>query len=691
MKGYNDLSEWVVDLIHLIYHLEMAATAENKRDGSSHNTEGISDHLAEGAGDITDDILALIGEIYERREKESASTILIPSLAVSQSYHLDRLEYALVLLALSMEADTGLCLEYRQRYRRDIPDFQYALHLLSFVLEIGIEITAALCDPSYKLWQLFVPGQQENQELVLQQPLKLRREVVAFLLSGQILLPRTGCHDLNVSPKAPVLYHDILEQMTLYLGKDGRRILLCGKEGSGKRTLAAQIGLKENYSCILVDVEQIWAEERSGKEAFWGGIAFAARITPCILVFSIRDVPQEKGLQKRLGELLERWFAGQRMILLADNYREKELLYSLADMLISLPDCLTLPRKKLLLDHYVKERERQDWQLGLAGRYRLTAKELTARLAKLRTAYDNLAEAGEGVTESAARELWHTIFKESIGTARLGSGVNMPYLLKDFVGTRENRRQLEQIISISNIWREQAEEWNQTGTGIPEGLCILFHGESGTGKTMAASILANELGMMLLRVDLSAIFDKYIGETEKHLEEILNAAQSNNEILFFDEADALFSKRTEISDSHDKYANVSVSFLLQRIEEYSGIIVLATNLMHHFDSAFLRRIRFVIKFQPLMEEQRAGLWKNMCSRLPEGLSLASDITMEELAAAAELSPARIKSCAVTAAMLAASEGARVIDRRHLRDAFLWETQKDNTPVCNFLGPDDIYK
>ena len=141
------------------------------------------------------------------------------------------------------------------------------------------------------------------------------------------------------------------------------------------------------------------------------------------------------------------------------------------------------------------------------------------------------------------------------------------------------------------------------------GISALFSGPSGTGKTMAAEVLANELQLDLYRIDLASVVSKYIGETEKNLRRVFDAAEDSGAILFFDEADALFGKRSEVKDSHDRYANIEVSYLLQRMEAYRGLAVLATNLKNSVDTAFLRRIRFVVNFPFPDAPQRAEIWR----------------------------------------------------------------------------------
>ena len=143
------------------------------------------------------------------------------------------------------------------------------------------------------------------------------------------------------------------------------------------------------------------------------------------------------------------------------------------------------------------------------------------------------------------------------------------------------------------------------------GISALFSGASGTGKTMAAEVLANELALDLYRIDLSAVVSKYIGETEKNLRRLFDAAEETGAILLFDEADALFGKRSEVKDSHDRYANIEVSYLLQRMESYRGLAILTTNFRAALDPAFLRRIRFIVNFPFPDAGQRAEIWRGV--------------------------------------------------------------------------------
>jgi SpoVK/Ycf46/Vps4 family AAA+-type ATPase len=191
---------------------------------------------------------------------------------------------------------------------------------------------------------------------------------------------------------------------------------------------------------------------------------------------------------------------------------------------------------------------------------------------------------------------------------------------------------------------------------LGKGLNVLFHGSSGTGKTMAASILAQELGLDLYKIDLSTVVSKYIGETEKQLSQIFREAQSSNASLFFDEADALFGKRSEVKDAHDRYANIEVGYLLQKMEEYEGIVILATNFRKNMDEAFTRRMHFIIEFAFPDAPNRERIWKTL---IPLDAPLADDVNFAFLARQFELAGGNIRNVALAAAFLAAAEGSPI--------------------------------
>jgi SpoVK/Ycf46/Vps4 family AAA+-type ATPase len=193
------------------------------------------------------------------------------------------------------------------------------------------------------------------------------------------------------------------------------------------------------------------------------------------------------------------------------------------------------------------------------------------------------------------------------------------------------------------------------------GLSVLFSGPPGTGKTLAAEVVAREVDLDLYAVDLSGVVSKYIGETEKNLSRIFAEARTSNAILFFDEADALFGKRTEVSDAHDRYANIETGYLLQKMDEYDGVVILATNLRQNLDDAFTRRIRFAVEFPFPEAAGRERIWRTL---FPPQAPLAADVDFGVLAEEYAVAGGSIKNIVLNAAFLAAADGGTV-SREHI--------------------------
>ena len=221
----------------------------------------------------------------------------------------------------------------------------------------------------------------------------------------------------------------------------------------------------------------------------------------------------------------------------------------------------------------------------------------------------------------------------------------------------DQKEQLREICGYFMNMSVVYEEWGfQRKTSLGKGLNILFAGPSGTGKTMASEIMAGELGLDIYKIDLSSIVSKYIGETEKNLDRIFQEAQDSNAILFFDEADAVFGKRSEVRDAHDRYANIEVSYLLQKMEEYQGIVILATNFRKNIDDAFVRRLHFAVEFPFPEEKYRLQIWQRVS---PVEAPQSDSLNLHFLARQFKLSGGNIKNIAVASAFLAAQDEAPI--------------------------------
>jgi hypothetical protein len=242
--------------------------------------------------------------------------------------------------------------------------------------------------------------------------------------------------------------------------------------------------------------------------------------------------------------------------------------------------------------------------------------------------------------------------QNAAGLERLSRRVQPGVGWADLVLTDAVAAQLRELAARARHREKVLTEWRmRPGGGRGHGVSALFAGDSGTGKTMSAEVIAGELGLDLYRVDLATVVDKYVGETEKNLEKIFTEAAGVNGVLLFDEADAVFGKRSEVRDAHDRYANIESAYLLQRMETFDGLAILSTNLRANIDEAFTRRLDCIIDFPTPTEELRLQLWRN-CLAPP--LPLGDDLDLAFCADAFELTGGNIRSAATTAAYLAAA-------------------------------------
>ncbi len=246
----------------------------------------------------------------------------------------------------------------------------------------------------------------------------------------------------------------------------------------------------------------------------------------------------------------------------------------------------------------------------------------------------------------------------------------LPYEWDDLVVPSEIADQLCAFESQVRLRWTVYEQWGFARlTHLGQGISALFGGPSGTGKTMAAQVLALRLGLDLLRVDLAGVVNKYIGETEKKLREVFDACEDSGALLFFDEADALFGNRTQVKDAHDRFANIEIDYLLQRIERFDGVAILATNRRQDLDPAFVRRLRFVIEFLPPRPEERLALWcRALPAHAPNGEQIRDDIDWHFLSERLVMTGAEIKAIALGAAFIACDQGTRIGMRQILTAA-----------------------
>jgi len=314
---------------------------------------------------------------------------------------------------------------------------------------------------------------------------------------------------------------------------------------------------------------------------------------------------------------------------------------------------------------------------ALAGQFTLTSGQIRDAVA---SAYDLAVQANRPLENE---DLFIAVRAHSNPRlATLARKIVPRYDWLDIILPDDQRSILREIVATVRGRPLVLEEW---GVGqklaSSNGVTVLFAGPPGTGKTMAAEIIAQELRLDLYKIDLSSIISKYIGETEKNLERIFNEAATSNAILFFDEADAIFGKRSEVKDAHDRYANIEVSYLLQRMEAYDGVTILATNLRANLDEAFTRRLQFAVDFPFPEKEDRLRIWETL---FPPDVPRAGDIDLGLLANRFKLAGGSIRNIIITAAYLAAADGQQVT-----MDHLFHGTRRELQKMGRLVGEEDL--
>jgi MoxR-like ATPase len=342
-----------------------------------------------------------------------------------------------------------------------------------------------------------------------------------------------------------------------------------------------------------------------------------------------------------------------------------------------------LAAARLDLAYPAPAQRRQIWQQALAGtRLQLQAGaaeavaqafslsrsqiEQAASDAHLQAELDGLACLGQAELAAAARR------QSGTELARHAQRITPQADFATLVTVPEVNAQLREICARVATRETVRRDWAGGCVHARSvGITVLFAGPSGTGKTLAAEAVAHELGLDLYRIDLAAVVSKYIGETEKNLDRVFTAAEHANAVLFFDEADSLFGKRSEVKDAHDRYANIEIAYLLQKMEQFDGLAILATNLKQNLDDAFARRLTFTLNFPFPEQPERERLWHALW---PPLAPKADDVDLVWFAREFRLSGGNIRNTVLAAAHLAAADG-RVVTRQHLLHATRREFQK----------------
>lgn len=602
------------------------------------------------------DLMAALTSVraaLERRVEPAAELVhVVPDSEPSslerlcRAFGLSSFERSLLLLCAGFELCPefpSLCSAVNEDSRMSYPTFSLALTVFADPDWSALTPTSAL-----RRWRLIEVGAGDR---LTSNPLRIDERILHYLLGVSYLDERLqGLIESCDSPaEIPESQRTALLKIvdTWSAGSSLANlpvIRLCGNDSSGKRSVAAAAATALGLRLCAVRAADLPAASAE-REAFARLWEREALLSECALLIDDEDSNSFEST-RALVPFIE---AAEGLLFVTGHEPLRSRRRRIVRVDVNRPNA---------------GEQKAIWKSALGP----AAERLNGQLDVLATQFDltcrSITEASEEVLQQWQRSdgaelaplLWQACRRQS--RPKLG---DLAERIEPAAGWEDLVLPQAQLQIIRNIaahvrWRALVYDgWGFASKGVRGlGISALFSGASGTGKTMTAEVLANELKLDLYRIDLSAMVSKYIGETEKNLRRVFDAAEEGGAILLFDEADALFGKRSEVKDSHDRYANIEISYLLQRVEAYRGLAILTSNLKNALDSAFLRRIRFIVHFPFPDTSQRVEIWRRI---FPDGTPTDA-LNLEKLAQL-NLSGGNIRNLALHAAFFAADAGEPV--------------------------------
>lgn len=619
-------------------------------------------------------IEAEIEELRQEIDRRVAATVrqgvFLPIEHIRNVFRLTDLEGQLVLCCLAVELD--------RKYERIFGFLADDLTVRLPTVALALELICRTASERRAARMLFAPegglfrhilARDEGEPFgrtLLSRTLCLDGRIVAFLLDTGALDEQVAQYAAIYYPDEPLpdllLHHDIQERLVSALGlaleaPQSIGLYVHGLEGAGKRLHIRHACASRGKSLLLADARVLAASAERFEER-WRRLLREALLQQTVLVVEHLEVllPEEpdKSERERLRLFqVELGNAEMPIVLLSETelpVRGPEWGKRWLGQSLPVPDA----EQRLALWRRMGEEAgiavAGSWA-GYAAKFRFTPGQMRSAIEEAGLLAKWEGKTPEEVLEQACyRQMRHRLDRKA-------TRIEPRYGWEDIVLPEEQKDLLRNACNQMTYRTLVYGSWGfERKLAYGKGLSMLFAGPPGTGKTMAAQVVAKELRMELYKIDLSQVVSKYIGETEKNLHEIFREGRKSGAILFFDETDALFGKRSEVKDAHDKYANIETAYLLQKMEEYDGISVLATNLLNNIDEAFLRRLNYVIKFPFPDAFYRENIWR---SAFPPETPIAADVDFRRLAERYEIAGGNIKNIALSAAFLAAGLGTAV--------------------------------
>ncbi len=594
------------------------------------------------------------------RSREKASKkVNLPLKNLREEFDLSLFEELAILLALGLSMDIN-----RRNLYAFIANDATLKHPTTGVLyciyqiisrEQDLTILDSFVDKLGKMSIFFFKNMDSTtgKTSLLDTPLILRDDVQRYILSGKDFdhpIPYTACYPAG-KEKLEIFRDAIRPDMK------GEGIVYVS--ATDPEDVPAFLARLNDKGILILDADTLFLDVKKAKNIYYsytfahamGGLFLRARLTGQTLAVRLSD--PDMGLCEAFFDVIMRFLPGRISFVFGQDKLPTIFLstrFSISSMTLPTPD---VEEREAIWNHFLQKEGlsvSEDINIAdLADCYELSYSKI--RYAVSETARKAAWQGKKTIDSSELKEeLRHM---GEAGLMDLAVYIPPVYSIDDLqVEDLEKRIILTACNRFKMRNRVEKKHGIRRSGAYGNGVSVILCGPPGTGKTMAAQVMSKELSLPLYRVDLSQVISKYIGETQKNLNEIFEQARKTNVILFFDEADALFAKRTEVTDSNDKYANAETAYLLQKVEGHSGMTILATNLIGNFDSAFLRRITYVVKFQKPDAKTRLALWESI---LPKSVELDPRIDFEFFADNFDLSGSNIKAVLYNAMYMASAE------------------------------------
>ena len=690
--GYQDGSEQLSDYAErfglLFDRLRLIRAA--MPEAAAVVPQRVRDDLLEGSsleiGRINRRLGDLDDVIAQRTEIAKQLGVLLPLELLRERMELTQLDIEILTMVYALESG-GAFNPYDTRSEKtdDIdPDVSFFLALLA----AGDRITADTARMRFVADAPLVesglinfaaaPGWGSDAPL-LHRRIRLAERTLEFL-SGSLEPPRSVLGTVASYDAAPPGEETLLLDDPALVGQAARAmstpdqlVLLRGAGGVGRKSVASAAARRLGRGVLVIDLTRL-PHDAGELRRVLASLLREARLQAAVLVLDRADEFADREGQAWLWPLLTEKLARSRLLIAVVCEHTPPWIVRVPRVLIDLP----VPFPSAEIQHRLWVRHLPphlslDPDLSIESivkTYSLSCESIIATTDEL-SRFDRVHARGGQIDNATVLDVVRRRLAHQLG--ELADVVRTTMDWRDVILSDEI---MDRVIEFLNFARHRQQVMREMGFGrklaYGRGLSALFSGPPGTGKTMICSLLAKELGMELYRIDLSQVVNKYIGETEKNLGKVFDEAARGQVILLFDEADSIFAKRTEVKSSHDRYANLEVNYLLQRMEGFEGIVVMTTNSENSIDRAFLRRIRFRVRFPAPTEADRERLWRGM---VPKEVTLAPDVDFRELAARFPMPGGNIMNALVRAATSATANG-QPVGQKHL----VWAAELEYTEM-----------